>query len=394
MPNLDDDLVWLYRRGPHGVPEDASAGPAGAPASVPAPPPARPTQPSPRSRTSRHGQAAPAASGTGGRGAHAAPGKRRRRHPLRWLVAALAALVVYLVGVPLWAWGGLEHVAYAPTGSRPAEQPGTLLLLAGSDSREGLTSQQMHDLGTGSEGGNVADTIMLLYLPPSGRPALISLPRDSYLPIPRHAKNKINAAYSLGGPRLLAQTIEHNTGVRIDGYLGIGFGGFVSIIDSLGGIEQCPTTDINDDGAHLVLKKGCQTMDGVTALKYVRYRHADPLGDLGRATRQRAMIAAVAKKAASPLVVLNPVTYYQLNRAGASALSAGTDTGLPQLGPAAWAFLAISRGDGLTLTVPVADADLQTSNAGSAVKWDAERAASLFGMIARGDTSQLDQFKK
>jgi len=310
------------------------------------------------------------------------------------VLLALAALVAYVVAVPVVAWGGLEHVAYAPTAGRPAQQPGTLLLLAGSDSREGLTSQQMHDLGTGSEGGNVSDTIMLLYLPPSGRPALISIPRDSYLPIPGHSKNKINAAFSIGGPRLLAQTVEQATGLRIDGYLGIGFGGFVSIIDALGGIEQCPPTDINDDGAHLVLKKGCQNMDGVTALKYVRYRHADPLGDLGRANRQRAMIAAVAKKAATPLTILNPVTYYQLNRATASALKAGTDTGPLQLAPAVWAFLAISRGDGLTLTVPVGNVDLQTSNAGSAVQWDAERAKSMFAMIARGDTSQLDQFKK
>jgi anionic cell wall polymer biosynthesis LytR-Cps2A-Psr (LCP) family protein len=63
------------------------------------------------------------------------------------------------------------------------------------------------------------DTIMIVYTPPTGKPALISIPRDSYLDIPNHAKNKVNAAYALGGPKLLEQTVEQNTGLRIDGYL-------------------------------------------------------------------------------------------------------------------------------------------------------------------------------
>nr|NLI50209.1 LCP family protein [Propionibacterium sp.] len=305
---------------------------------------------------------------------------------------ALVALVVYLIAVPVVAWSGLGHADYAPRGSRPADQPGTLLLLAGSDSREGLTVEQQGELGTGSEGGNVADTIMLLYLPASGRPALVSLPRDSYVAIPGHGRNKINAAFALGGPTLLTATVEQATGLRVDGFLEIGFGGFVGIIDALGGIEQCPTYDIKDEWAHLDLKKGCQTMDGVTALKYVRMRHADPLGDLGRVQRQRGMVTAVAKKALSPWVVLNPVTYWQLNRAGAAALTAGTGTGLPQIAPAALGFWSISRGDGLTLTVPVSDVDLKTP-VGSVVQWDKAKSTRLFELIARGDTAGLDQFK-
>ena len=322
-----------------------------------------------------------------------APGAARRpRRLLRRAAVLVLALVVYLIAVPVVTWSGMAHVAYAPSGARPAQQPGTLLLLTGSDSREGLTDQQRRDLGTGSEGGNVADTIMLLYLPPSGRPALISLPRDSYLPIPGHGRNKINAAFALGGPTLLTETIEDATGLRVDGYLGIGFGGFVGIIDALGGIEQCPTYDIKDEFAHLDIKKGCQNMDGVTALKYVRMRHADPQGDLGRVARQRGMIVAVAKKALTPWVVLNPVTYFQLNRAGAAALEAGTGTGMLDIAPAALAFLSISRGDGLTLTVPISNPDLDT-DAGSAVEWDKARAAKMFALIASGDTTRLDPFK-
>lgn len=306
---------------------------------------------------------------------------------------ALVAFVVYMVAVPVVAWSGLEHVAYTPAGSRPAQQPGTLLLLTGSDSRDGLTLEQTQELGTGTEGGNVADTIMLLYLPPTGRAALISIPRDSYLPIPGRSKNKINSTFAVGGPTLLARTLEQNTGLRIDGYLGIGFGGFVNIIDAIGGIEQCPTYDINDEGAHLNIKKGCQQMDGITALKYVRMRHSDPLGDLGRVQRQRGMVTAVAKKAMTPMTFLNPFTYYSLNKAGAAALKAGSDTGLTDIAPAALAFLAISRGDGLTLTVPISNPDYRSPNAGSAVLWDEKKSAEMFAAIAKGDTSLLDKFK-
>ena len=85
---------------------------------------------------------------------------------------------------------------------------------------------------------------------------LISLPRDSYLPIPEHGSNKINAAYAFGGPELLTQTVEQNTGLRVDGYLEIGFGGFVNIIDALGGIEMCLPKAIKDRDAHIDLPEG------------------------------------------------------------------------------------------------------------------------------------------
>jgi len=389
---VEDDLDWLYRRGRYGeaasgAPADQGAQTSRTPVVVGVPVPANPAA----SRPAAPGPLPPRVA------APRAQIVKRRRHPVRntfrVLGLLLLAAVVYLAAVPIVAWGSLAHVAYAPDGSRPADQPGTLLLLSGSDSRDGLTLEQTQELGTGTEGGNVADTIMLLYLPPTGRPALVSLPRDSYVAIPGHGKNKINASFAFGGPKLLTQTVEQATGLRVDGYLGIGFGGFVGIIDALGGIQQCPEKAIKDEDSHLDIPAGCQQMDGITALKYVRMRHADPLGDLGRVQRQRGMVAAVAKKAMSPTVFLNPFAYYALNKSGAAALKAGNDTGLPQIAPAALAFLAISRGDGLTLTVPISNPNLDTP-AGSSVEWDKVKAAEMFGLIARGDTAGLDKFVK
>ena len=69
---------------------------------------------------------------------------------------------------------------------------------------------------------------------------LLSIPRDSLVTIPGHGTTKINAAFAFGGPKLLVQTIEQNTGVRVDHYVEIGFGGFVELVDAVGGIEICP----------------------------------------------------------------------------------------------------------------------------------------------------------
>jgi LCP family protein required for cell wall assembly len=321
----------------------------------------------------------------------------KRRHPVRKffrvLLILLLLMILWLVGVPAYAWTQIARVDAAPGGQRPADQPGKTFLLVGSDSRAGLSKAEQRRLGTGSTGGQRTDTIMIVYLPPGGKPALISVPRDSYVDIPKHSKNKINAAYAFGGPELLVQTVEQNTGLRMDGYMEIGFGGFANIIDALGGIRMCLPKAIKDRDSHIDLPKGCQTLNGVEALGYVRMRNADPRGDLGRVERQREMLAAVASKAASPATVLNPVRYWKFNTATAEAIKLGRDTSLPEALWLAYAMKRISGGNGLTLTVPVASTGAPTS-VGSAVLWDPNKSKAMFSDIARGDTSGLAKYAK
>ena len=397
-PARDDDLDWLYGRDPRPGPEpehtqvmpastdpQAAAGGSGPGGTIPAPrPPVTPPPPP-------SGPARPTRSGPD------RPRPPKTRHPARTTFRALAVLllvfVVGLVGIPAYAWSQVQRVDDAPDGSRPADQPGTTFLLVGSDSRAGLTKAERKKLGTGNSAGQRTDTVMLLYIPRSGQPALISIPRDSYLPIPKHGRNKINAAYSLGGPQLLVQTVEQNTDLRIDAYLEIGFGGFVNVIDSVGGIEMCLPKAIKDRDSHLDLPKGCQTLDGVNALGYVRMRNADPLGDLGRVQRQRQMLAAVAKKGLSAGSVLNPVRYWRLSNATADSLRLGQETSFLNMVSLGLAMRKVSGPDGLTLTVPVADTSASTP-AGSAVLWDSDGARQMFADIARGDTSGLSRYAK
>jgi LCP family protein required for cell wall assembly len=322
---------------------------------------------------------------------------RKRRSGVRtFFTVLLVALLIFIVGliaIPVYAWSQVKRVDDVPPGKRIADQPGRTFLLVGSDSREGLSKAEQKKLGTGSTAGKRTDTIMIVYVPPGGKPALISLPRDSYVPIPDHGQNKINAAYSIGGPELLVQTVEQNTGLRLDGYAEIGFGGFVSIVDAVGGVQMCLPNAINDRDSHLNLKKGCQTLDGVNALGYVRMRKADPRGDLGRVERQRAVLGAVAKKAATPATVLNPVRYWRLSTSGANAVRLGKDTTFVETVSLANAMRKIAGGDGITLTVPVADSAASTP-VGSAVLWDSAKAKAMFGDIARGDTSKLSNYSE
>ncbi len=303
-----------------------------------------------------------------------------RRSRTRWvLTTLLVAWLAFLVAVPLWAWSKIDKVDAAPAGDRPAEQPGTTYLLVGSDSRAGLSGAERKELGTGGATGQRTDTIMLLHIG-SGPNLLMSIPRDSLVEVPGQGRTKINAAYAFGGPELLVQTIEQNTGIRVDHYVEIGFGGFVNVVDAVGGIEICPKEAMKDPLANLDIDKGCQEADGVTALGYARSRHTSALGDIDRAQHQREVVSAVGSAAVSPWSVLNPVRYFRLSSSGADSLSISEGTGPIALGRFAWAMTHVSGDSGLTCGVPIANLS---------VEWDPERSQEMFQRIIKDQTGRI-----
>ncbi len=175
---------------------------------------------------------------------------RRRARPGRWLrrvPLVLLLVVALLLGMFLYFYSRIEKVdAVQDYEGRPEDGSGQNWLIVGSDSREGLSDQEIKDLRLGKAEGRRTDTIILLHRPASGKPTLVSLPRDSYVPIPGQGRNKLNAAYALGGPDLLVQTVEQVSGLRIDHYSEVGFGGFVGMTDAVGGVELCPARNIRD----------------------------------------------------------------------------------------------------------------------------------------------------
>ncbi|TCC20630.1 LCP family protein [Kribbella sindirgiensis] len=317
--------------------------------------------------------------------------KKRRNWFLRTVGLIVLLFVLMLIAVPLYAWSRIDKLDAMPTGERPAETPGTTYLMVGSDAREDLSRAERARLHTGGDAGPPrTDSIMLMHVPSSGPTVLISIPRDSAVNIPGvEGKQKINAAFNKG-PAALIQTIENNTGLRIDHYVEVGFGGFASVIDSVGGINMCLPKAMKDKDAHIDLPAGCQKLDGVNALGYVRSRKADGKNDFGRTERQRQMVGAVAKKAASPSTFLNPVRYYNVATKGVDALTVDKDMSLFDFIRFARGMQAISGSGGVALSVPTSDDNFQLCcNRGDAVKWDTAKAKALFNALKEDNTSGL-----
>lgn len=323
-----------------------------------------------------------------------APARReRRRRPLRTLGIALLVLALLWGGMTYWAissaWDTVAKVDATPSGQRASDGDGRNVLLVGSDSREGLTSEERERLGTGHAiEGKRTDSIIVLHTG-GDRPVLLSIPRDSYVEIPGHGMNKINAAYSLGGAKLLGETIEHNTGLRMDGYMEIGFGGFAQVVDAVDGVRICVKNDMNDPKAHINLKKGCQVLDGKNALGYVRARYSDPEGDIGRSKRQRQFLGALMGKIATPGNVAQPWKLRSLGQQTAGALTVGEDDSMLETARAFWAIRAISKGEGDSVAVPVSNNNLPTA-VGSAVEWDTVKAQQLFDDLNNNRPLSID----
>jgi LCP family protein required for cell wall assembly len=313
------------------------------------------------------GRPGPAGPGTGRR---RQPGRRGRRIALI-VGLVVVVLVVALVGSYFYVDSKLTRSVTLPAFS--GQSAGQNWLIVGSDSRQGLTQKQIVSLHVGDDFGTEnSDSLMLLHIG-GGRPVLISIPRDSYVPIPGHGENKINAALAFGGPTLLVQTVENVTGLQINHYMGIGFGGLVSVVNQVGGVTMCLPKALHDYDSGANIPAGCHNLDGAQALAFVRDRHSFADEDLQRIEDQRAFLKALLDKATSPAVYLNPFVALPFGSAAASSISVDQGTHLYDLFEAALALRNPQTG-----TVPVADANYETANAGDAVLWDRSKALQLF----------------
>lgn len=224
------------------------------------------------------------------------------------------------------------------------------ILMVGSDDRSTATAAERKAIGVRLDGGaTLTDTMMLLHVPANGKKAsAISFPRDSWVAIPGHGMDKLNAAYGDGmrdaqgkgvtnadaikasGARLLIRTLENLTSLTIDHYVAVDLIGFYRISNAIGGVEVClnaaqnPSTEGDASHPHgysgINLKKGNNLIKGAQALAFVRQRHGLPRGDLDRIVRQQYFLAAVFRKVASAGVLLNPIKLQNLLKAVSSSM--------------------------------------------------------------------------
>ncbi len=202
------------------------------------------------------------------------------------------------------------HNQYDPKGPLPTLH-GTKrinILLLGSDTdRKGIPK--------------LSQTMIVVTIDPVHRTVgIMSIPRDFWVPIPNvYGYHKIDAAMSDGGIPLAIATVEQLFQIPIDYYAWVGLDGFVKIIDTFGGVIIDASHPIVDDSypndmsgsknpfsyTRVYIPAGPQYMSGETALEYVRSRHADLIGDFGRAQRQEQMLLGIRREATTMKVLLN-----------------------------------------------------------------------------------------
>ena len=318
-------------------------------------------------------------------------------------IRVITSLSVGIVALSAIGWLGLGRVsgslnridAFANVKNRPEKPTSAMnLLLVGSDNRAGLTRAQIRELkvgGTEVAAGGRSDTMLLVHISKARDSAvIISLPRDSLVTIPEHIsssdstktvparKNKLNAAFSFGGAPLLIETLEGETGLRIDHYIEINFLGFKNIIDALGGIDVCVKKDIDDPKSYLKISAGLQTLNGLDSLKYVRTRQFDGLGDIGRMKRQQEFMSAVLRKATSTGTLLNPIKLVNFFNAAIKTVTTDEELDKNDLLTLGKQLKNLSADRVRTLTIPLSNANGRADGVGSVVIWDKALAADLF----------------
>ena len=252
---------------------------------------------------------------------HLAAGRTRVRVP-RWLkitvivtlvlANAAAASVVWLVDRTESAFR--EHVAQLPEvvgelTERVEPSEPMFLLLIGSDSREGVDTDVYGDFG-----GERSDVVMLARLDPaSGTAQLLSIPRDTWVPIEGHGEDKINAAFSYGGASLMVETVRETFDVPVHHYVEVDFAGFQELVDELGGVAMSFDHPARDPKSHLDVPAGAVTLDGEQALAYARSRSYQELreggwtsvdaDDIGRAARQQELVLAILSELKRPSTI-------------------------------------------------------------------------------------------
>ncbi|GGC73380.1 LCP family protein [Hoyosella rhizosphaerae] len=273
-------------------------------------------------------------------GVVAAPPRIRHRHPKLLIVSrvfvALAAIFALILTGSMWNYvrntdANLTVVEALDWGSidvrSPEEQVGDeTFLVVGVDNRAGINAE-IGGTGWQHEGAR-SDTIMLVNLPADRhRVVVVSFPRDLNITrpacdrwdndtatytnerVPSEPNRKLNDAYYTGGPKCLIRAVQRISGLNINRFVGIDFNGFQHMVDTLGGVEVCVTQPMFDDELGLIIPEaGRQTINGATALDYVRARRvpAEGTNDYGRINRQQVLLSSLLREALSNKTLFDP----------------------------------------------------------------------------------------
>ncbi|MFG3287019.1 LCP family protein [Streptomyces sp. NPDC048111] len=290
--------------------------------------------------------------------------------------------------------GGIGRVdPFRDMKNRPQGSRGTNILLVGTDGRDKITPEEKQKYRLGGAPCHCTDTIMMVHVSAErDRVSVVSLPRDSYAEVPEHTDEdtgqthprhpvKLNAAYAEGGPALTVRTVENMTGLKIDHYLEVDFTSFMKTVDVVGGVQICTARPMKDSYTGLDLTAGTHELNGGQALQYVRSRHTDGSADLGRMQRQQRFLAALAEKATSNGVLLNPVRFREVASSLLSSVRADEGFGVEEMLGFGAAMKGFTPSSSDFTTVPLGQLGVQIKGIGSTVKWDEAKSKKLFQLL-------------
>lgn len=267
------------------------------------------------------------------------------------------------------------------------------LLLVGVDDREGDNAR----FGGAGQSGVRSDTVILAHIAADrSRVELISIPRDSWVPIPacplpdgtwsEPTEFKFNQAFALGGATgdvgygvaCSIRTLEAATGIRVDGFVAVDFSGFIRMIDALGGVEMCVPEPIDDPDADIQLDAGLQVLDGEQALGFARARKTLGDGsDTARIGRQQQLLDATIRTVLDQNLLSDSPALLRFLDAATASLTTSSELGsLSALSGIALSLREVRRDDVTFVTVP-----WTPRGDGANVVWTAE-AEELFAAIA------------
>ncbi|WP_423798493.1 LCP family protein [Neobacillus sp. SAB-20_R2A] len=258
---------------------------------------------------------------------------QRRKKRVKWTRVILLIFLLMIGSVAAYATYQYKQGVSLAAGGKFKDDTKRAKAFQGENVKFGRINVLL--LGSDSRGEEHArtDSIMIAhYDQDTHQSKLISIMRDTYVNIPGHGKQKINAAYAYGGPELLRQTIKENFDIDLNYYAIVDFEGFSKIADIIApdGIEVDVPSKMSY-GIGTTIEPGQQTLHGDKLLGYVRFRH-DKLSDFGRVQRQQEVIGKLKDQAMSVgsilklpkmLGVINP--YVDTNLDTPTLLSLGKD---------------------------------------------------------------------